>query len=389
MIIEAIDWRRIYNSHCEPTTEYTIHLSDGSSGKGASPQGETISIYEDDGTPHDAEAIIAAIGGDGFLARDVDQEALDDYLAGKAVTFGKNTCYALSLAFFDAAAKTCAPKVAGEDSHPVAPRLCCNVLNGGWHAYTNPILSDYPEYLLVARSNDLDAVIAAHNDIQRHVHETLLTLPKVVVGSNPVNRFASADNRACIEFLLGVCEHLGIADAFDLMIDASGGDLWADGAYHLSVTDGSAYTSEEFCDYWLDLVRQYPLRFLEDPLREQDAPMWSRLTTSQESCLTIGDNFYASDAERIEAGAAARCTNGVIIKPNQAGSVTAVRRAIAAARKTGQIPITSHRSISTESPFEAILTCLDGVEYIKIGPLITDYSSVIRLNEIIRLTTGG
>jgi enolase len=386
--IEAIDWRRIYNSHVEATTEYSIHLAGGTCGRGASPQGETISIYEDDGTPVDANGIVNAIRKDGYLDRELNQESFDGYLAEKAAVFGKNTCYALSLTFFDAVKNSSSSEssdlMAGADARP---KLCCNILNGGWHAYTNPVLSDYPEYLLVARSNDLDHVIAAHNEIQTAVHHALLSLPKAVVGGNPVSRFPSADNRECIDFLLGICDRLGLSDTFDLMIDASASDLWTDDGYRLAVTDDSLRSSDEFCDYWLDLLRQYPLRFLEDPLREQDSTMWSRLTTSQDTCLVIGDNFYASDAARIEAGAAARCTHGVIIKPNQAGTVTAVRRAIETAKRTGQTPITSHRSISTESPFEAILTCVDGVEYIKIGPLLTDYSSVIRLNEIIRLTS--
>jgi enolase len=100
----------------------------------------------------------------------------------------------------------------------------------------------------------------------------------------------------------------------------------------------------------------------------------------------IGDNFYSSDAARIEEGAAKRYAHGAIIKPNQAGTVTGVRKAIEAAQRSGQIVITSHRSISTESTFLSTLTCMYGVKYIKIGPLMTDYSSVVRLNEIIRLT---
>jgi enolase len=136
----------------------------------------------------------------------------------------------------------------------------------------------------------------------------------------------------------------------------------------------------------VDIIRQYGLRFLEDPFREQDPESWRRLTTSQNSCYTIGDNFYSSDAGRIEAGADKQCTHGAVIKPNQAGTISAVRRAVESAQRKGQIAITSHRSISTEETFLSTLTCMYGVKYIKIGPLQTDYSAVVRLNEIIRLS---
>ncbi|MCK7480590.1 MAG: hypothetical protein M0C28_27700 [Candidatus Moduliflexus flocculans] len=139
-------------------------------------------------------------------------------------------------------------------------------------------------------------MIADHNEIQKAVREKLRGQTKTVVSGNPVNRFATADNRECIDFLLKVRDGLGLADKYDLMIDASAGDLWSDGGYRLPITDGSVRTPEQFHDYWMDIIRQYGLRILEDPFREQDPESWSRLTTSQSACLTIGDNFYSSSA---------------------------------------------------------------------------------------------
>lgn len=385
--IDSIDELRIYNSHVEPTTEFTIRLSDGACGRGASPHGETIGIYEHESKLIEPSAVIESFSRDGVLGRDVDQESFDTYLSDKADVFGKNTCYALSLAFYEATQTGSSGDGETPDS-AARPRLCCNILNGGWHAYTNPVLSDFHEYLLVARTDDIETVLSAHNEVQQAVREALLELPKTVVSGNPVNRFSTADNRECIEFLLGIRDRLGLSNDFDLMIDAAAANLQTDDGYRLAITDGSVRSSDEFCDYWLDVTREYPLNFLEDPFGEHDTESWTRLTTSQDTCQVIGDDFYCSDAARIEAGATARHTHGVIIKPNQAGSVTAVRRAIETAARSGQTAIASHRSVSTERPFEAVLTCVFGAPYIKIGPLLTDYSSVIRLNEIIRLTSG-
>jgi enolase len=181
-------------------------------------------------------------------------------------------------------------------------------------------------------------------------------------------------------------ESLGFTGKYDLMIDASAGDLWTSEGYRLAITDGSVHASGQFLEYWRGLIRDYNLRFLEDPFREQDAESWCSLTASEPGVIVIGDNYYSSDAARIEAGAEGKHTRAVIIKPNQSGTVTAVRSAVETARRMGQVVIASHRSISTEETFICALTCMYGVEYIKIGPLETDYSSVVRLNEIIRLT---
>jgi len=63
-----------------------------------------------------------------------------------------------------------------------------------------------------------------------------------------------------------------------------------------------------------------------------------------------------------------------------------VQKAIETLQRNGQLVITSHRSISTEETFLSNLTVLAGAGYMKIGPLYTDYTSVMRLNELIRLT---
>lgn len=387
-VIQDIAYRTILNSHVKFTTEFIIRFADGSSGSGAAPQGETISIYEDKKVAITPETIISALQRDGLLARPVTQADFDAYLQQNLAVFGRNNAYSLSLAFFNAARQTRSLfDLFGKTPSPLLPPcLCLNILNGGWHAYTNPVVSDFSEFMLVAKSNDILEVISEHNEIQKAVKARLIQQTKTVVSENPVNVFSARDNRAPIEFLLGVVNSLGLAGKYDLMIDASAGDLWTPDGYRLAITDQSVYSSEQFMDYWQGLIRDYGLRFLEDPFREQDAQAWQALTASEPEAVIIGDNYYSSDAARIETGAAARHTHAVIIKPNQAGTVTGIRHAVEAAQRGGQLVITSHRSISTEETFISALTCLYGAQYIKIGPLETDYSSIVRLNEIIRLT---
>lgn len=387
-LIQRIKYRTILNSHVRFTTEFIIQFEDGSLGAGAAPQGETISIYEDKKIAITPETIIQTIQSSGILEKPLSQAEFDQYLLQNISAFGRNNAYSLSLAFFNATHQSQSlfelfdkPK-----AKLVPPRLCLNILNGGWHAYTNPVLSDFSEFMLVAKSADILEVIGEHNEIQKAVKAKLITQTKTVVSGNPVNSFGKADNRAPIEFLLAIIEGLGLTNKYDLMIDASAGDLWTPEGYRLPITDNSVYSSEQFLDYWKGLIKQYNLRFLEDPFREQDAESWRALTTSEPNAIVIGDNYYSSDAARIEAGAEKQHTHAVIIKPNQAGTVTGIRQAVETAQRTGQIVITSHRSISTEETFISALTCLLGAQYIKIGPLETDYSSIVRLNEIIRLT---
>jgi enolase 1/2/3 len=387
-IIESITCRQILNSHVSFTNEFTIKFADGSLGTAASPQGETISIYEDRKVSIDTSTVIATIEKDGLLGTSLEQSDFDQYLQLHISHFGRNNAYGLSEAFFNATLRTSSIYELF-DKPPVKlepPRISLNILNGGWHAYTNPVLSDFSEFMLVARSKNILEVIEEHNEIQCVVRERQLRQPKAVVSGNPVNCFSTRDNREVVEFLLGVVNDLGFSAKYDLMIDASAGDLWDGKAYCMGVTDSKTRSSEELYEFWMDLIRQYQLRFLEDPFHERDFSGWHQITASQQDCYIIGDNLYSSDEDRILQGAANGYATGAVIKPNQAGTVTAVRRSLEAALHTRQIAITSHRSISTESTFISLLTCTLGAQFIKIGPLATDYSSVVRLNEIIRLT---
>lgn len=387
-IIKSINVRKVLNSHVKFTNEFIVTFSDGSFGIGTSPQGETISIYEDKNESQDSTSIIAAIKKTGLIGNPQSQESFDNSLQQNIPIFGRSNAYGLSLAFFNATNKTKSIFELFENNHgkPVTPYLCFNLLNGGYHAYTNPVLSDFPEYILVSKNDDVEEAIGNHNEVQRLVKERLAKQSKTIISGNTVNSFSHKNNSECIEFLLNICENLGLSNSFDLMIDASGGDLWTGNGYKLSISDGTTLTSSEFCEYWLDIIRQYNLKFLEDPFHEQDFSSWNYLSTFQKDCAIIGDNLYSTNKDRIKEGALKQYTHGVVVKPNQAGTVTSVKLALETAQSVDQIVITSHRSISTESVFLSILTCMYGVKYIKIGPLQTDFSSIVRLNEIIRLT---
>lgn len=389
--VTSISWRRILNSHAEFTSEFTVQLSDGTAGVGSCPQGETIGLYEDRTTTQLPERLTRRVQESPLFGRPATQTEFDDYLSGIAGEFGGNLTFALSLAFFNAVSHQhgcCAP-FPEAPAAPRPPALFLNLLNGGRHAYTNPVLSDFPEFMLVARTNNVPEVIQDHAAIQRAVKERLSSMGKVIVNGNSVHRRGTHDNREWLDLLSNALEKLGLSARYDLMIDASAGDMARDGRYVFDITDGSVRRPDEMIAYWLDLIHNHGLRFLEDPFAETDDDSWSALTAEAGDCKIIGDNFYCSDWRRIEEGATARRAHGVILKPNQAGTVTAICRATQTALRCGHIGVASHRSISTEETFLSTLAVMFSLPYIKIGPLFTDYSSIVRLNAIMRMAGDG
>lgn len=391
VLIKSVHYRGILNSHGEFTNEFIIFLNNGSIGRGASPKGETISIYEDKHFDISPKKIIDALLKDNVPDKPMNQEDFDSYLEEKIGFFGRNNSYALSLAFYDANEHFMQTSTIenGRIQNNHIPKLCINILNGGNHAYTNPVQSEFSEFLLVAKTNDLASFLNDHELIQSRVRDKLAKLDKIYINKNLVHKSVHGDNRDWFDFLLDTLRESGLENDYDLMIDASAGDLWNGKEYRFKITGNFPMTKDEMCTYWFDLIKGYNLKILEDPFHETDFESWHTLTNNQTRCKIVGDNLYSGDPKRIAEGIDKKYTHGIILKPNQAGTVSNTIKAINLVQQNNHLLITSHRSISTESTFLAHISNRYKAEYIKNGPILTDYSSIIRLNEFIRLTGVG
>jgi enolase len=186
-----------------------------------------------------------------------------------------------------------------------------------------------------------------------------------------------------LDLLMDVLHQLGLRDHFNLMIDASAGHLRHADRYVLSITDESSYTSEEFLEYWSDLLREYPIAILEDPFSEDDFASWQGLSSAFPDRVVASDNLCAADSARVIDAAHQGCMSAVIIKPSQAGTVSDAVSVFQTCLKNGLVPIPSHRSIDTADEFLSDLCCVFGVSRVKLG-LLSDFDTVSRLNALIR-----
>jgi enolase len=75
--------------------------------------------------------------------------------------------------------------------------------------------------------------------------------------------------------------------------------------------------------------------------------------------------------------------DGVLVKPNQRGTVTGALDFAAAARAAGLLVVASHRSVETESTMLVSLAREMRADALKIGPF-RDFTAVIKFNELLR-----
>lgn len=116
------------------------------------------------------------------------------------------------------------------------------------------------------------------------------------------------------------------------------------------------------------IADQYPLDLIEDPYVFDETQKWTQLW--EKFCdrkIIIGDDLTVTNPQKIISSAKLQMINGVIIKPNQAGTITRTFEAIASARRHNLKIIVSHRGQETKDDILADIAVAAGADFIKIG----------------------
>lgn len=396
-LIKKIYAYKVLNSHFDWTNEFVVQLAEGVHGIGTAPIGETLSVYEKNYPQINTKDLLSKINKSKYLQKPVNQIEFDTILKNFGSLIDKNDSLALSIAFSNAFCnsvemKPCQYLVklynennnANLNTNNKYPTILINVLNGGSYAYSNPVLSDFTEYLLVPQFTDLTILVEHYHAINLLVKERLNKLSRVKVAGNYVYQQKSKDNRTWLEFLIKILDSLGLSKKFNLMVDASGGDLKVGSKYFFSITNKRKLTVEKMVNYWTNLLNNYPIQILEDPFSEKDLNAWSKLTKKFPNRLIAGDNLFATDPARIKTGGNNQYASAALIKPNQNGTISGTVNAIEAIKKAGLVPIISHRSIETESTILSDILLAFNIPFAKLG-LFSDFETTIKINYLIRL----
>ncbi|MEO0097934.1 MAG: phosphopyruvate hydratase, partial [candidate division WOR-3 bacterium] len=135
---------------------------------------------------------------------------------------------------------------------------------------------------------------------------------------------------------------------------------------------------------WID---NYPIISIEDGLAEEDWDGWQKLTQRlKEKIQLIGDDIFVTNIERLKKGIEKKIANGILIKPNQIGTLTETIECINFAKENGYKVMISHRSGETEDSFIADLVVATNAGQIKAGApqrgeRIIKYNQLLRIEE--------
>jgi enolase len=123
--------------------------------------------------------------------------------------------------------------------------------------------------------------------------------------------------------------------------------------------------------------------YLEDPLHQDDFRKHKVLTHSLRGrALVVGDDLYCTDMARLRKGIKERSTNSILIKPNQAGTLSKAIEVVKKAAGAELTAIPSHRSGETDDDWLADLSLAWGAGLIKTGISGLDTPKLNRLIEL-------
>jgi enolase len=405
-LIDAIHAREILDSRGNPTVEVEVLLSDGQIGRAAVPSGastgehEAVELRDGDkgrylgkGVQKAVDAIIdqiapALTGFDATDQRSIDQAMLDLDGTPNKGKLGANAILGVSLAVANAAAASAdlpLYKYLGGPNAHVLPVPLMNILNGGSHADSDVDIQEFMIAPIGAEtfSEGLRWGVEVYHNLKSVLKEKGLS-----TGLGDEGGFAPnlPSNRAALDLIQEAIKNAGYTPGKDiaLALDVASSEFFKDGAYQF---EGKALSATEMSAYYAELVADYPLVSIEDPLDENDWDGWKTLTDAiGDKVQLVGDDLFVTNPSILQRGIDTKTANSLLVKVNQIGSLTETLDAVSLAQRAGYTTITSHRSGETEDTTIADISVATNAGQIKTGAparseRVAKYNQLLRIEE--------
>ncbi|GAA3606037.1 phosphopyruvate hydratase [Marihabitans asiaticum] len=404
--IEAIGAREILDSRGNPTIEVEVALDDGTIARAAVPSGASTGAFEAverrDGDKKrylgkGVQDAVRAVEDDltpqlvGFEASDqrlVDGEMLSIDGTDNKGTIGANAILGVSLAVAKAAADSAGLPlfryVGGPNAH-LLPVPMMNILNGGSHADSNV---DIQEFMIAPIGADSFREALRWGTEVYHSLKAVLKDKGLSTGLGDEGGFAPnlGSNREALDLIIEAIKKAGYQPGSEiaLALDVAASEFCDKGKYTF---EGKKKSAKQMVDYYAELVADYPLVSIEDPLDEDDWKGWAQITEQLgEQVQLVGDDLFVTNPQRLQRGIDEGCGNALLVKVNQIGSLTETLDAVALAQTNGFRCMMSHRSGETEDVTIADLAVATSCGQIKTGAparseRVAKYNQLLRIEE--------
>lgn len=390
--ITQIIAREVLDSRGDPTVQAAVTCAGGLRGEAKVPAGvsngshEAVELRDGDEKRYGGRGVLKAVanvnneiqaallGKDTANQQKIDRTLLELDGSPNKSRLGANALLAVSMAVSqaEAAAQGLPLYLYLQQLFPkreaVLPVPQINLINGGRHAKNGLSIQEY--HVVPVGSPSFKEALRMGVEIYRALRQLLLE-GKFDLAIGDEGGFAPAleESENVFALLVRAIEKAGFMPGVDVFlgIDAAANEFY-DSEKKIYTLDGSQLASNDLAYRYKVWRERYPIISVEDPLAEDAWAEWQNfMKTNGQQIQVVGDDLYATNAARIRQGIVQGSTNAVLIKLNQAGTVSETLQAILIAQEAGQNVIISHRSGETEDTFIADLAVAVGAGQIKTG----------------------
>jgi enolase len=395
-LIKDVRLRRVLDSRGNPTVEADLTTESGGFGRAAAPSGastgehEAIELPPSEAIANAREHALSRLEGEVHAG---DQRSVDGTLRAADGTndfskIGANSAVAISMAAAKAAADVAGlplyQHLGGTFRGDRFPTPLGNVVGGGEHAAEATNIQEFLSAPVGAPS--VTEAIFANAEVHARIKE-LLNEEDIPTNKGDEGAWAppigdakafKIVNQATSE----ISNEVGFEIGFGL--DMAAAEMYDDDAEEYVYEGEDNRSTEEQIEYVAEMVREYDLVYVEDPLDENAFEAHAELTDEVGSeTLICGDDLYVTNVERLEEGIETDSSNTILIKPNQIGTLSDAVDAIELGARNGIQSVVSHRSGETEDTTIAHLAVGTAAPYIKTGTVAGERTA--KLNELMRI----
>ena len=395
--------REILDSRGNPTVEAEVFLDDGARGVAGVPSGASTGVHEahelrDGGNRYLGKGVLKAVENvneeiadelAGFEADDqrlIDQALIKLDGTDNKSRLGANAILGVSIAAAKAAAESAGLPlyryVGGPNAH-VLPVPMMNILNGGSHADSGV---DVQEFMIAPIGAESFSEALRQGTEVYHALKNVIKDKGLSTGLGDEGGFAPSveSTKAALDLIVDAIKKAGLKPGEDiaLALDVASSEFFKDGKYHF---EGGEHTAEEMAKVYEDLVANYPIVSIEDPLQEDDWEGYTKLTAAiGDKVQIVGDDFFVTNPARLQEGIEKKAANALLVKVNQIGTLTETFDAVELAHRNGYRTMMSHRSGETEDTTIADLAVALNCGQIKTGAPARS-ERVAKYNQLLRI----
>ena len=385
--IKEITAREIKDSRGNPTVEVELALSDSRRVVASCPSGasvgknEAAAIEVSKAIENINEVIAPKLRGKSLpTGRQAEnQKEIDELMIALDGTenkshLGVNAILPISIAVcraFAATEKNPLYKYISQIYNPQSsisnlklPLPCFNFIEGGAHAEND---LDFQEFMVIPQKQSFRENFVIASQIFQNLKK-ILEKDFGEAGHGDEGGFAPKVNKA-EQILLSLKSAIEKYPETKIGLDAAASQFFKEDKYFI---EGQELTRTGLLSFYKNLVDEFPIIFIEDPFNQDDWQGFESIVRQMgEKISIIGDDLTTTNIKRIKEAYNKSACNGIVIKPNQIGTVTETLEAVKLAKSYGWRILVAHRSGETLDDFIADLAVGVGADFIKSGAPVT------------------